>query len=225
MLMKRHFAVGVAGVLAVSSALSAHDRITTKVTWNREISRIVQARCVSCHSDGGRAPMSLATYEQARPWAKAMRDEVLARRMPKWHAARGYGDFANDPSLSSFEVALITAWANGGAPRGAEKAVPVHAHATRTDPPSSGRKIDLPCGTQPLKGRLIAVRPALGRGDSVAISAFLPNGRREIVGWIRQYDPNFPMTYWLRTPLEMPSGSRLILDTNSVQCSVTVTVR
>ena len=58
--------------------------------------------------------MSLAVYEDARPWAKAIKEEVLTRRMPKWHAARGYGDFSNDPSLSPFEIALIASWADAG---------------------------------------------------------------------------------------------------------------
>ena len=75
--------------LLISCSLAAHDRITTKVTWDREIAPIVQARCVSCHSAGGRAPMALTTYEEARPWAKAIKEEVLARRMPKWHASAG----------------------------------------------------------------------------------------------------------------------------------------
>ena len=52
---------------------------------------------------GGRGTMSLTTYEEARPWARAIKEEVLTRRMPKWHAVRGYGDFTNDPSLSPFE--------------------------------------------------------------------------------------------------------------------------
>ena len=51
-------------------------------------------------SPDGRGPMSLATYEDARPWARAIKEEVMTRRMPKWHAVRGYGDFSNDPSLS-----------------------------------------------------------------------------------------------------------------------------
>ena len=106
--------------LLISCSLAAHDRITTKVTWDREIAPIVEARCVKCHSPGGRAPMPLTTYQEARPWAKAMKDEVLARRMPKWHVVRGYGDFRNDPSLSAFEIALIAAWADGGAPASAK---------------------------------------------------------------------------------------------------------
>jgi hypothetical protein len=229
--MRSHVAIGVAGFLALTAVLSAHDRITTKITWNGEVSRIVQARCVSCHSEGGRAPMPLATYEQARPWAKAIRDEVLARRMPKWHAARGYGDFANDPSLSPFEIALIAAWADGGAPRGTAEAISGH-HPRHPGPAPAGRtawsrsnKIELPCGEQPFRGQLVAIRPALARGDSATITADLPDGRREILAWIRQYDPGFPTTYWLRTPLDMPTGSRLAVVTSSAQCSITVTVR
>src|SRR2546422_700161 len=86
-----------AGFLAGSAILLfPHDPITTKLTWNREISRIVYKRCGSCHHQGGRA-MDLTTYELARPWAKAIRDEVLARRMPPWGAVKGVGEFAGDP--------------------------------------------------------------------------------------------------------------------------------
>src|SRR4051794_40931879 len=65
--------------LLLASVLPAlgHDVITTKITWSREISRIVYARCLTCHRDGGRA-FSLTTYVEARPWAKAIKEEVLA---------------------------------------------------------------------------------------------------------------------------------------------------
>src|SRR6187401_1506484 len=150
--------LGVA--LAAASGLRAHERITTTVTWDREISAIVRARCVTCHRDGGRAPMSLSTWAEARPWARAIRHEVMTRRMPVWHAARGYGDFANDPSLSPFEIALVTAWVDGGAPR---SFVPRGSPAIRLPgppeaplipmenppaPPSSAavREVVVPCG-------------------------------------------------------------------------------
>ena len=83
-------------------ALGAHDRITTRVTWDREIAPIFSARCADCHRAGGKSTISLTTYQEARPWAVAIKEEALTRRMPKWSAARGYGDFANDPSLSPF---------------------------------------------------------------------------------------------------------------------------
>jgi hypothetical protein len=177
--------------------------------------------------------MPLTTYDEARPWAKAIRDEVLARRMPKWQAARGYGDFANDPSLSPFEIALIAAWADGGAPRAlpgraeapasASPAVRPAAHVE----PTGTHAIDVPCGNHPVADhdvRVVAVRPQGVRASSIAVGASLPDGRREIIGWFRNYDPGFPTTYWLRTPLELPRGSRLQSETTNAGCTVSVTI-
>jgi hypothetical protein len=195
----------------------AHDPITTRVTWNREISRIVQARCVSCHSAGGRAPMSLAAYDEARPWAKAIKEEVLTRRMPKWHAARGYGDFSNDPSLSPFEIALISAWADGGAPKGTEIDTP--AEPLQKQAVGSGanlpnvRTISIGCGDAPLpRGTLLAIRPKLEAHASIGTAVAFPDGRREIVGYFRNFDPEFATTYWLRVPLDVRRGSRLLAE-------------
>ncbi len=107
-------------VAAIAVRVAAHDPITTKVTWAREIAPIVSDSCAGCHRPAGPAPMSLASYDDARPWAKAMRAEVVAGRMPRWAPVRGFGHFANDRSLSPFETALITAWADGGAPEGGD---------------------------------------------------------------------------------------------------------
>jgi len=111
---------GAIFIAAIAARAVAHDPITTKVTWSREIAPIVSDNCAGCHRPGGPAPMSLATYDDARPWAKAMRAEVVAGRMPRWAPVRGFGHFANDRSLSSFETALVAAWADGGAPEGDE---------------------------------------------------------------------------------------------------------
>src|SRR5205085_12155824 len=85
--------------------LRSHDPITTKLTWTQEISRIVYRRCASCHRPEGPA-MSLVTYEGARPWAKAIRDQVRARQMPPGGAVRGTGDFRGGPSISQPEIEL-----------------------------------------------------------------------------------------------------------------------
>jgi hypothetical protein len=144
-------------ILAAAVRLSGHDPVG-KVTWDREIAPIIAARCVSCHSAGGRAPMSLTTYEEARPWARAIREEVLTRRMPQWPVVRGYGDFANDPSLSSFEIALITAWVDGGAPKTRPASQirtvppPPPAPPAAIVPPGPTRDVTLRCG----QGRLPA---------------------------------------------------------------------
>jgi hypothetical protein len=68
--------------------------------------------------------MSLATYEEARPWAKAIKEELLEKRMPPWHAVKGYGEFRNAPSLTQRDVDMIVNWVEGGAPKGDEKDLP-----------------------------------------------------------------------------------------------------
>src|SRR6185295_5798235 len=116
--MKRF--IGVITLLLIFDArhpVRAHDVITTKLTWNREISRIVVARCAICHHTGGRA-FSLMTYAEARPWAVAIKEEVLSRRMPPWGAVKGFGDFRNDQGLTAEQLEWITGWVGGGVPEG-----------------------------------------------------------------------------------------------------------
>src|SRR5713226_6261030 len=107
-----------ATVLLLPALCSAHEVITTKLTWTQEISRIVYKRCASCHRPGGAAPMSLLSYDETRPWAKAIRDEVAERRMPPWGAVKGFGEFRDDVSLSNAEIEMIVLWVEGGAPKG-----------------------------------------------------------------------------------------------------------
>jgi hypothetical protein len=94
-----------------------HTPITTSIVFQKEIARIFQRKCFQCHTDGN-ISMSLTTYKDARPWAVAIKEEILERRMPPWSAVNGYGHFANDMSLTAREVSLILAWADGGAPSG-----------------------------------------------------------------------------------------------------------
>jgi mono/diheme cytochrome c family protein len=116
-------AVALLASLAIAPA-AAHDPITTPITFDREVRAILQARCASCHAAGGPAPMPLTTYDEVRPWARAVKDQILARRMPKWSAAHGYGAFAGDPSLTPTEMAMVAAWVDGGQPKGSARAVP-----------------------------------------------------------------------------------------------------
>lgn len=222
----RRTCVAATIALLASPILAAHDRITTKVTWDREIAPIVRARCVSCHrADGPPGSIPLSTYKEARPWAAAIKEEVMMRRMPKWAAARGYGDFANDPSLSPFEIALIAAWVDGGAPE------TVKTTASSTPPPAvrlpapfqppRGVTHSIACGDSAIAGRLLGVTPRLAKGGEAGISALLPSGRTEIVAWIRRYDPAYPGTFWLRRPLDLPRGSRLRVDAHG-ECAVDV---
>jgi hypothetical protein len=102
---------------------SAHEPITTRVRFNKEVIRVLQRNCLGCHHPGG-AAMSLATYDEARPWAKAIKEELLEKRMPPWCAVKGYGEFSNAPSLTQRDIDMIVNWVEGGAPKGDEKDLP-----------------------------------------------------------------------------------------------------
>jgi hypothetical protein len=215
-------------IVAAAVRLSGHDPIGTKVTWEREILPIVQARCVSCHSPGGRAPMSLRTYEEARPWARAIREEVLTRRMPQWSVVRGYGDFSNDPSLSAFEIALITSWVDGGAPKTRPAGIsvrPVTAATPPTSPsalafPSTTREVTLRCGAATLPaGTLVGLRPRAADGGSVRVTMATADGGEEPLLWIRGFSASADQPYWLRTARTVTSPTAVSLEGEG--CSVT----
>jgi len=106
----------------------SHNPITTTVHFNREIVALFQRKCLQCHREGGMA-MSLATYAEARPWAVAIKEEVLARQMPPWPAEAGYGQFANDAGLTTREMDFLLSWVEGGAPEGTETPPPFVDHS------------------------------------------------------------------------------------------------
>jgi hypothetical protein len=104
---------------------SSHDPITTSVTFNKEIIRILQRSCLECHASGKiKGDIPLTSFEEARPWAKAIKEEVLEKRMPPFQAIKGYGEFHNAYSLSQREIELLVSWIEGGAPRGELKDLP-----------------------------------------------------------------------------------------------------
>jgi heavy metal-binding protein len=88
------------------------------VTWNGTVSRILQTRCVSCHSAFGGARPRLDDYEEATLAAAKIKEAVLTRRMPPWYAQEGFGDFGNDPTLTPQEIELLATWADARGPEG-----------------------------------------------------------------------------------------------------------
>jgi hypothetical protein len=189
-------------------AAQAHDPITTKLTWSREISRLIYDRCASCHRPGG-AAFSLLTYQDARPWAKAIAEEVLERRMPPWGAVKGFGDFRNDPSLTQEQLNLIANWVEGGAPEGEAKDVPSLPKAAPLGSPAAGRalEIDGPYTverTVTLRGILPKSVP---RTASVRITAEFPDGHVEPLVWLYNYVPRFGHAFLFRKPLLLPKGT------------------
>ena len=108
---------GFLALLAAVVAVSAHAGDTAP-TFHRDIEPIFQARCQSCHRPGEVAPMSLLTYADARPWAKAIRVALLEGKMPPWSPDPKYGKFRNDLSLAPGEKESIVAWVDAGAKEG-----------------------------------------------------------------------------------------------------------
>ena len=92
--------------------------------FNKEIVRIFQRHCLACHDSGTITNISLATYAQARPWAKAFKEEVLEKRMPPYQAVKGFGRFHDDYSLTQREIDQIVSWVEGGVPKGDDKDLP-----------------------------------------------------------------------------------------------------
>ncbi len=195
-------------VLSVSGTARAHD-VTTRVTWNREISRIVYARCATCHRPGGTA-FSLLSYQEASPWATAIKETVLRRAMPPWGAVKGFGSFRNDQALTQEELDLIGNWVNGGAPEGNPNDLPPRP---RVAPP-------LAFAHRP--GEIVATgdyrfqRPFsldgfwvidLPKGQSAQVTIELPDGRIEPLVWFHDYPAQSGHPFLLRTPLAVPSGA------------------
>jgi hypothetical protein len=192
-------------------AVRAHDVITTKITWSREISRLFYKRCASCHRDGGTS-FALTNYEQARPWAKAIKEEVLERRMPPWGAVKGFGGFRDDHGLTQEELELISNWVEGGAPEGEPSLAPQAPPVSDATPePKSGSELIVE-GSLVLKHAvtLEGVRAkTLLDGASIQVTAQRPDGSIEPLVWIYNYQPRFDHAYYYRSALTLPAGTRI----------------
>jgi len=108
----------------ITKAQAPSGTANGEITFTKNIAPILQRSCQNCHRPDGVAPMSLVTYEEVRPWAKAIKQRTgigpRAGVMPPWYVEKDIGiqKFQNDPSLSDEEIAMIARWADNGAPRG-----------------------------------------------------------------------------------------------------------
>ena len=205
-------------VMILAPALcSAHEPITTKLTWTQEISRIVYKHCASCHREGGAAPMALITYDESRPWAKAIRDEVAERRMPPWGAVKGFGDFRNDESLTDPEIEMLVLWVEGGAPKGDDiylPAAPTFPAVSRSAPPTRGVTVK---GETTLARGIVAsgVAPReMPAGASMQIVARLPDGSVENLLWLRNTRSEWNRAFYFRQPIPLPKGTLLAVHSD-----------
>ena len=200
-------------LLVAVGSIEAHDVITTKITFSKEISRLIYKRCATCHHEGGSA-FSLMTYDEARPWAKAIKEEVLERRMPPWEAVKGFGEFREDRGLTQEELETISSWVEGGAPEGDPKYLPSRPKLVAwQDPPApkGASEIILADGARLVAAsKVVAIRAQnLKAGASVQIVAVRPDSSVEPLLWIYKYNPAFHRTYYYVDSIALPAGTRI----------------
>src|ERR1700731_4182262 len=94
-----------------------------EITYNKDVAPLLEKHCVACHRPNDIAPMSLMTYGEVLPFAGMIRESVVQRKMPPWHADPAFGEFTNDARLSDAEIAAIIAWVKNGTKRGEAQAV------------------------------------------------------------------------------------------------------
>ncbi len=105
----------VAGAIV---GIDAHKPVTSKYTFSEDVSPILRAQCGSCHLPGGIAPMSLLTYEDARPWAESIRLELTSGHMPPWYGDPAVAPLKDVHKLSPRDLDVVLTWVTGGTPPG-----------------------------------------------------------------------------------------------------------
>jgi hypothetical protein len=117
-------AIGVG--LALATPAMAQSTAARQVTFSKDVAPIIQAKCQECHQPNSIAPMSLVTYQDARPWARSIKERVSTRQMPPWHIdpSVGINKFKNDMSLTDEQIDTIVRWVDGGALQGDPKDLP-----------------------------------------------------------------------------------------------------
>ncbi len=200
----------LAFALALAATGARAHTMAGALTWNRQISRIIYASCVSCHREGGRA-FSLMTYPEARERAEAIKREVLARRMPPWGAVQGFGDLGADGGLSQAQIDMLLDWIDGGMARGNNpRALP--------EPPifSEPQAFEAPSGAVAVSGELTldrrlsvsGIQPLQVAPDaSLPITALLPNGRVVPLVWLYEYRDEYRHPFLFRKPIDLPAGT------------------
>lgn len=218
--------LGLIGTIA-SRTVETHPRITTQLLWAKDIAPILQRRCFQCHSPNNNA-MSFTTYTDARPWAAAIREEVLLRHMPPWSAQPGFGRFENDPSLTQSEWDLLVAWVDGGSPSGttlveeakAPLPTPLMADWDHEIPPTviaADEAYAVPAGAAPEVKRF-EMATGFKTAQKVHAIAFKPGDRR-VVRYAAVYESGtnrwlFTWTPWFRT-MHLPEGTAFTLPANA----------
>jgi hypothetical protein len=211
--MLRNLLTATAGVVMSVAIASAHDPITTKITWTREMSRLMFKRCTSCHREGG-SSFALTTYEEARPWAKAIKEETQSRRMPPFGAAKGFGEVRDDQALTIEQIQLISDWVEGGAPEGEPALLPEKPELNPPQPATPKFGAEVPINTaKPLTKTVTAIgikATGLEDGDSIRLVAVRPDGTFAPLVWVFEYRKQFDHPWFFRNPVALPANTKII---------------
>jgi mono/diheme cytochrome c family protein len=126
----------VIGFYVLPGASADNTKISAKsakeVTFTKDVAPIFFKNCAQCHRPDDIAPFSVLSYKDTRPWAKSIKEQVVKREMPPWHADPHYGQFQNEMRLTQAEIDTITAWVDGGAKEGNPKDLPALPKASET---------------------------------------------------------------------------------------------
>src|SRR5258708_9352012 len=110
---------GIIGIVLSAECVSlAAPAKTAEITYSKDVAPILFNKCAGCHRAGEIAPMSLLNYGETRPWAKSIRQAVMAKVMPPWFADPNVGHYKNDARLPQSEIDTIAQWVDAGAPEG-----------------------------------------------------------------------------------------------------------
>lgn len=209
-------------IVCLAAVSQAHDVISTKITWTREVSRIVYLRCLSCHREGG-SSFSLVKYEEARPWAKAIKEEVLTRRMPPWNAVKGFGDFAHDQGLTQEQIEVIADWVEGGSPEGNPAYLPKKPRAPEPAPRQPVGSGLIVRGSRKLAaaGTFAGIQPGpLPKSGALQVTATLPDGSVQPLLWVQSFNPSYNQPYWFKSALKFPAGTVIEIAPSSATASL-----
>ena len=210
------------GVVGILSALRGEDtpaqKLVTAPNFYHDVLPILNEHCQRCHRPGEVAPMPFVTYEQTRPWARAIQQAVLSKHMPPWFADPRFGRFANDPSLSPEEIAKLSLWADTNVPRGDPHDAPPTQHWVKgwTIPRQPDLVIQIPKPIMiPAHGEIEytyeIVPTGLTEDKWVQISELRPSSRQHVHHAVVYIRP--PGSRWLRrVPVGLPFTASSLAD-------------
>ena len=207
------FGIAAVALLGLVAASAWSHPMMGAITWNRHVSRIVYAHCVSCHHDGGTS-FPLVEYREAREVATAIKDTVLARTMPPWGAVKGFGELRDDAALSASEIDLLVEWVDTGTPRGNNaRALPEAPKHSAADDAFAAPKDAIAVSGDTVLSRaatIAGLKPERVAPDaSIQVVATLPDGSVLPLVWLYEYRSDYTHAFWFAQPLALPAGTTI----------------